>query len=177
MMVWACFTGAGPGPLIVCDAGSVNADRYIEILNDGVITFIDELLRPSLDADTITVATEDIFLFMHDNAPCHTAVKVTKFLKSRRLPIMKWPAQSPDLNPIENLWTDFKERFHAHCIHSGLKPSTRAEALEKFAGILRELWRTQGTELITSLIKSMPRRVAAMITAPMITARGGHTKY
>ena len=172
MMVWACFSGVGPGPLIVCEAGSVNADKYIEILNDGVITFVETLLKPERGADLITVATKDTFLFMHDNAPCHKAAKVTKFLKKRRLPIMKWPAQSPDLNPIENLWVDLKERFHARCIDLGLKPSTRPEVLEKYAGIIKDLWNEQGMELITKLIESMPRRVAAVIAA-----RGGHTKY
>ena len=172
MMVWACFSGVGPGPLIVCEAGSVTADRYIEILNDGAITFVETLLKPEPGADSITVATENTFLFIHDNAPCHKAAKVTKFLKKQRLPIMKWLAQSPDLNPIENLWIDLKECFHSRCIQLGLKPSTRPEVLEKYAGILRELWNEQGMELITKLIKSMPKHVAAVIAA-----RGGHTKY
>jgi len=171
-MVWACFTGAGPGPLIVCDAGNINADRYLEILKDGVVTFVDKLLEVPPGADSVVVAGDDTFLFMHDNAPCHTATKVKKFLDKRRIPTMKWPAQSPDLNPIENLWTDFKERFHARCAYLGIKPSTHSEVLEKCVDILRELWREQGTELIMKLIESMPRRVAAVIAA-----REGHTKY
>ena len=71
--------------MIVCDAGSVNADRYLEILKDGVVTFIDALLKPAPGADSITVAADDTFLFMHDNAPCHTATKVTTFLKKGKI--------------------------------------------------------------------------------------------
>ena len=89
MMIWACFTGEGFGPLIVCDAGSVNADHYLEILKDDIVTFIDALLKPASGANSITMIIDDIFLFMHDNAPCHTATKVTTFLKKRRLPTMK----------------------------------------------------------------------------------------
>lgn len=75
IMVWGCFSNGKPGPLIVCDTGGVNADAYLEILSEGVIEFINELLTPEEGSDTITVATDDAFLFMHDNAPCHTAKK------------------------------------------------------------------------------------------------------
>ena len=83
IMVWGCFSNERPGPLIVCDIGEVNADVYLEILSEGVIEFINELLTLEEGSDTITVATDDAFLFMHDNAPCHTAKKVQQFLKLR----------------------------------------------------------------------------------------------
>lgn len=80
-MVWACFGNGKLGPLIVCDSGGVNADMYLQILSDGVVEFINQLLKPKEGSDTIKVAFNDTFLFMHDNAPCHTAKKVEQFLK------------------------------------------------------------------------------------------------
>lgn len=102
-MVWTCFSDGKLGRLIVCDSGGVNADAYLKILEDGLVEFINTLLIPEEGSDTITVATDDAYLFMHDNAPCHTTKKVQQFLKNQRIPIMKWQAQSPDLNPIKNL--------------------------------------------------------------------------
>ena len=92
-----------PGPLIVCDAGSINADRYLEILKDGDVGFVNGLLTPHQYPDSIIFATNDTFLFMHDNAPCHIAIKVKKYLRKQCLSIIKGSAQSPDLNSIENL--------------------------------------------------------------------------
>jgi DDE superfamily endonuclease len=103
VMVWACFTGERVGPLIVCDEGGIGADEYEEILYDGLFSLIDDILEPPEDPDTIQVADENTFLFMQDNALCHKAEEVLELLAERNIPVMEWPPQSPDLNPIENL--------------------------------------------------------------------------
>jgi len=172
VMVWACFTGERIGPLLVCDEGAMGADEYMDILYEGLFSLIDDLLEPPEDPGTIQVADENTYLFMQDNAPCHKAAEVLEFLEENRIPVMVWPPQSPDLNPIENLWTAFKDRFHKRFMELFNHPSKSLEARYRYTEILQEVWYSQGQELIDALILSMPQRVKAVIEA-----NGGWTKY
>src|SRR5579859_783730 len=172
VMVWACFTGERLGPLIVCDEGGIGANEYEDILYDGLFSLIDDLLEPPEDSETIQVADETTFLFMQDNASCHKATCILEFLKENHVPLMEWPPQSPDLNPIENLWTDLKDRFHKRFLELFNHPSKSLEARYRYGEVLQEVWYSQGMELVDALIKSMPKRCQAVIEA-----EGGWTKY
>ena len=77
---------------------------------------------------------------------------------------MSWPAQSPDLNPIEHLWYHLKRRLGEY---------------ENAPGGMQELWKRVKVEwdkieadTCQKLIESMPRRVDTVIRE-----KGGHTKY
>ena len=50
-------------------------------------------------------------VFMHDSAPCHKAKKVTRFLEQKQTNVLKWPGNSPGLNPIENCWQKMKKNY------------------------------------------------------------------
>lgn len=89
----------------------VNSDRCLEILNDGVVSFVEELFASELGSDMITVAPRNPSLFMRDNASCHVPAKVTEFLRKEQIPVT---AQSPELNSIKSNRTslDHKELKH-----------------------------------------------------------------
>jgi len=75
----------------------------MDILYDGLLSTINDLLQSSEDLNIIEVMNENTLLFMHDNAPCHKTEKMHEFLQENNILMMIWSANSPDLNPIEKL--------------------------------------------------------------------------
>jgi hypothetical protein len=138
-MVWACFIGDRLGPMIICDEGGIGANEYEDILYDGLFSLIDDLLAIPEDAEEVQIADENAFVFMQDNASCHKADTVLEFLVENRVPVMAWPPQSADLNPIENLWIAFKERFHKCFMELFNHPSKSIEARYRYGEVMQEV--------------------------------------
>jgi hypothetical protein len=85
---------------------------------------------------------------------------------------MKWPPQSSDLNPIENLWVTLKVWFYTRFTKLFNHPSKSLKARYWYGEVLQEVWYSQGQELIDAFLGSMPRQVQAVIEA-----KSSWTKY
>ena len=104
----------------------------------------------------------EAFVFQQDNAPCHKANKVTRFLERSHLEVLQWLAQCPDLNPIEHLWE----------VLFGKVERSKPDSLEALWQLLHAAWQAIPVDTVQNLVHSMPRRCAAVIAA-----KGYCTKY
>jgi len=107
---------------------------------------------------------DDKYIFQEDNAPCHTAQIAKKWKNDNDIISLPWPAQSPDLNPIENLWDELKRRLR--------KNEYKAKNKAELFNLIKEEWYKISTAIINKLIESMPRRTKAVLKN-----KGNPTRY
>src|SRR3984957_13248717 len=152
VMVWGCMLWDGPGYACKID-GRMDGDLYLKILEDDFQASLSYYGKSAGDV-----------IFQQDNDPKHTCKKAKAWFQDNDFNVLLWPAQSPDLNPIEHLWDHLKRRLSEHEV----APKGILELWER----VEEEWNKIDVEVCQNLIESMPRRVAAVLKA-----KGGYTKY
>ncbi len=140
VMIWAAVTSAGVGPLCFLKS-TVNVAIYQEILEHFMLPSADKLYG---DAD---------FIFQLDLAPVHTANGTKSWFNDHGVILLDWPANSPDLNPIENLWCIVKRKMR----------DTRPNNADDLKAAIKATWASITPEQCHRLIASMPRRIDAVI--------------
>ncbi len=102
------------------------------------------------------------FIFQQDLAPAHTAKGTKSWFNDHGVTVLDWPANSPDLNSIENLWGIVKRKMR----------DTRPNNADDLKATVKETWASIPPQQCHKLITSMPRRIEAVIKA-----KGAPTKY
>ena len=130
------------GPTGVCVfEGKMDAAMYIDILKTTLKPFIDEVYL-------------DTHRFMQDNDPKHTSRLASEFFAENGINWWKTPAESPDCNPIENLWHELKEYLRRE-----VKPDTKQRLIDG----IHDFWRTIDVEKCTRYIRHLRRVLPRVI--------------
>ncbi|GFX80823.1 transposable element Tcb2 transposase [Trichonephila clavipes] len=170
---WYCLSSRkypGKGPISDMQYHSVGRHhdhrrRRLHVVANGIMTdqrYIDEVLLPHVRL--FRGAVGDKFVFMDDNATCHRTLAVEDCLDSEDIQRLVWPARSPDLNPIENVWDALGRQVAGRNY-----PPTNKNTLIRS---LTEEWDKLLQQLLDNVVQSMVRRVECCITL-----LGGHIPY
>jgi transposase len=175
-MIHGAISGEHKGPLTTIEKhwnetgkGTVTAAVYREHVLPRVYYFLRHVERVEREA----VAKTGIFFnkdnlktteccLMEDGASVHTAKLTQAEHKIRGITRIPWPANSPDLNPIENVWRLLKYRVGRRF------PKNEVDCRQ----YIEEEWDILTVDDFKHYIESMPERVAACILA-----KGWHTKW
>lgn len=128
-------------------------------MNSAIYTgILQHHMLPSLDA----LFPQGDGIFQQDNDPKHTAHVNIDYVDKYGINVLKWPSQSPDLNPIENLWSIIDDKIRHRSCNNG----------DELFKSLQEAWNDIPVAYLRTLVESMPRRCQAVIDK-----EGYATKY
>ncbi|KAA8494427.1 Transposable element Tc3 transposase [Porphyridium purpureum] len=137
--------------------GSLNAERYRQVM-------LNVMMPWALELPWRLDQPDCPFIFQQDNAPGHTALSTRELFDTVGIALLDWPARSPDLNLVENLWAIVSHRVHWQ--------GRQFMRLDDMLPVIYDCWRTEAPKYVEALFESMPRRLQACIDAG-----GRQTKY
>lgn len=153
VMIWGAFSSQGTATLCFV-SNRMNSEGYVDVLEDALVPYLESL-------------PEDTYVFQQDNATIHVSRHTKEWFGARDIPLMVWPACSPDMNPIENLWSILARRVYG--------PASQRRVFHSVSDLktrISEEWANINQELLKSLSQSMPNRLFEVILK-----NGSATRY
>ena len=143
LLIWAAIWKNGRSELHI-QKNNMNSDGYVTVLERHILPLSQNLGNPSTD-----------WILMDDNATCHRSLSSNSFKSRAGIRTLQWPACSPDLNPIENVWSLLKRS-----VRKSLRPE---DDLSRLEFLLRDAWGKLNQATINNLIDSLPSRIRQVI--------------
>jgi transposase len=150
VMFWGGIGAHGLTPLVLIEE-RMDSDMYQRVIRDYLLPNTHDICG-------------DHFTFQQDGAPCHRSNSTRAFMQRRNVTLLDWPAYSPDMNIIENLWG-----YLTQVVYKDGKQYRSKRLLEDAC---RDAWDEIDQDYIDSLFNSLPNRIRELIDA-----NGGPTSY
>ena len=141
VMVWAGFSAFGKTPLVFV-THKMNSKSYQDVLENNLLPYMRRF--PSIR-----------FTYQQDNARIHVSADTEGWLKRKKVSTLDWPARSPDLNPMENLWGILVRDVYADC-----RQFANVNQLKK---AIQRAWDRVPLDQLSRLVSSMPNRMIQVI--------------
>ena len=147
--IWGGISKRG-ATCIVMFSGLMNAERLIRIYEAGLIPFLNERFPGG-------------HRLYQDNDPKHSSVAVEVYFEEKGVNWWATPPESPDLNPIENVWGSLKQY---------LKNVYKPKILEELKSGIQQFWQTLTPERCTHYINHLRK-----VIPKVIQEEGGPSGY
>ncbi len=152
VMVWGIFSWHTLGPLVPIEH-CLNTTDYRSIVADHVHPFMTQCTH-------LLMTTSSRIMHRHK-----AQISSDWFLEhDNKFTLLKWPPQSPDLNPIKYLWDVVEWEIHIMDV--------RPTNLQQLRDAIMSIWTNISEECFQHLVESMPQRIKAVLKA-----KTGPTRY
>ena len=150
--VWGGISYEGKTELVFLNT-SVTGNVYRNVLQTHLLPFVQEKHGGPSEC-----------ILQDDNAAPHRAAVVDQWKQHAQLRTLRWPSKSPDMNPIEHVWSHMKRKIR--------QQSPPPQNLEQLRQEMKNCWDDIPRDYLKRLVLSMPKRVNSLLVS-----RGGYTRY